>query len=205
MERYLKSNSYPKSIIRDRQFINSRKVLEGKTRKLREQGKGKRPNRSKTLTKVLWQNGQLGSGTPRALVNTMWWLMTKHFGLRGRQEHYQMKVEDFTLQHDDDGTEFLTFEEGLTKTRQGGLSVKNRLVTSKMFATVQEKRCPVMLFKLYLEKRPKEMKTSSPFYLSIIDKPVSNIWFKKTPINTIMKKMKRKLTFEGTLSTKEDH
>ena len=199
MERYLKSKSYPKSIIRDREFINSRKVLEGKARKLREQGKGKRPNRSKSLTKeeeeVLWQNGQLGSGTPRALINTMWWLMTQHFGLRGRQEHHQMKVEDFTLQRDDDGTEFLTFDEGLTKTRQGGLSVKNRLVTPKMFATGHEERCPVMLFKLYLEKRPKEMKTSGPFYLSVIDKPVSSIWFKKTPvgkntINTIMKKMK---------------
>ena len=56
-----------------------------------------------------------------------------------------MKVEDFTLQHDDDGTEFLIFEEGLTKTRQGGLSVKNRLVTPKMLATGHEERCPVML------------------------------------------------------------
>ena len=43
MERCLKSKSYPKAIIRDREFINSRKVLEGKARKLREQGKGKRP------------------------------------------------------------------------------------------------------------------------------------------------------------------
>ena len=91
-----------------------------------------------------------------------------------------MKVEDFTLQRDDDGTEFLTFDEGLTKTRQGGLSVKNRLVTPKMFAACHEERCPVMLFKLhvYLEKRPKEMKTSG-FYLSVIEKPVSSIWFKK--------------------------
>ena len=112
MERYLKSKLYPKSIIRDREFINS---------------------------------------------------------------------------------EFLTFDEGLTKTRQGGLSVKNRLVTPKMLATGHEERCPVMLFKLYLEKRPKEMKTSSRLYLSVLDKPVSSIWFKKTPmgkntINTIMKK-----------------
>lgn len=30
LERYLKSTSYPKSIIRDREFINSRKVLEGR-------------------------------------------------------------------------------------------------------------------------------------------------------------------------------
>ena len=99
MERYLKSKSYPKSIIRDREFINSRKILEGKARKLRQQGKGKRPNRSKSLTKeeeeVLWQNGQLGSGTPCALINTMWWLMTQNFGLRGRQEHHQMKVGNY--------------------------------------------------------------------------------------------------------------
>ena len=46
-----------------------------------------------------------------------------------------------------------------------------------MFATGNEERCPVMLFKVYLEKRPEEMKTTGPFYLSVIDKPVSNVWF----------------------------
>ena len=52
-----------------------------------------------------------------------------------------------------------------------------------MFATGNEERCPVMLFKVYLEKRPEEMKTGTgPFYLSVIDKPVSNVWFKKTPM-----------------------
>ena len=64
-----------------------------------------------------------------------------------------------------------------------------------MFATGNEERCPVMLFKVYLEKRPEEMKTTVPFYLSMIDKPVSNLWLKKTPmgkntIDSIMKKMK---------------
>ena len=100
LERYLKSKAYPKSIIRYREFLNSRKVLEGKARKLREQGKGKGQNRCCSLTKeeeeVFWQNGQFGEGTPRALLNTMWWLLTQHFGLRGRQEHHPMKVEDFT-------------------------------------------------------------------------------------------------------------
>ena len=194
LETYLKSKSYPKSIIRDGEFINCRKVLEGKARKLREQEKGKRPNRS--FEKL---DQRRGKGLMAERPALQWWLMTQHFGLRGRQEHHQMKVEDFTLQRDDDGTEFLTFDEGLTKTRQGGLSVKNRLVTPKMFATCHEEKFLVMLFKLYLEKRRKEMKTSGPFYLSVIDKPVLRIWFKKTPmrkntikgpINTIMKKMK---------------
>ena len=199
LERHLKSKLYPKSIIKDREFLSSRKVLEGKARKLREEGRGKRPNRSKSLTneeeETLWKSGQLGSGNPRALINTMWWLLTQHFGLRGRQEHHNMKVEDFCLQRDDDGIAYLTFAEGPTKTRQGGLKVKPRLVTPKMFATGNEERCPVMLFKVYLEKRPDEMKSTGPFYLSVIDKPVSNVWFKKTPmgkntIDSIMKKMK---------------
>ena len=64
-----------------------------------------------------------------------------------------------------------------------------------MFATGNEERCSVMLFKVYLEKRPEEMKTTGPFYLSVIDKPVSNVWFKKTlmgknAVDSIMKKMK---------------
>ena len=106
-----------------------------------------------------------------------------------------MKVEDFCLQRDDDGIEYLIFAEGPIKTRQRGLKVKPRLVTPKMFATGNEERCPVMMFKVYLEKRPEEIKTTGPFYLSVIDKPVSNVWSKKTPmgkntIDSIIKKMK---------------
>lgn len=118
-----------------------------------------------------------------------------HFGLRGRQEHHDMMVEDISIERDDDGVEFITFSEGPTKTRQGGLRVKPRLATPKMFAT-GEKRCPVALFKQYLEKRPEEMKKTGPFYLAVIDKPqTSAVWYKKTPmgkntINNIMKTMK---------------
>ena len=50
LKRHLKSKLYPKSIIKDREFLSSRKLLEGKARKLREEGRGKRPNRSKSLT-----------------------------------------------------------------------------------------------------------------------------------------------------------
>jgi len=86
LEGVQKSKSYRKSILRDRAFINTRKVLKGKAPKLKEQGKGKRRNRSKSLTKekkeTLLENGQLGGKCPRSLVNTMWWLMTQHFGLR---------------------------------------------------------------------------------------------------------------------------
>ena len=46
LDRYLRSKNYPKSIVRDAEFLSSRKVLEGKARKLRELGMGKQPNKS---------------------------------------------------------------------------------------------------------------------------------------------------------------
>ena len=198
LDRHLRNKSYPKSIMRDTEFLSSRKVLEGKARKLRELGMGKRPNKAQSLTKeeeeILWENSQLGDKTPRSLINTVWWLLTMHFGLRGRQEHHDMKVEDFSFQKDDGGVEFVTFSEGLTKTRGGGLRVKPRLATPKMFAT-GKKRCPVALLKKYLDKRPAELKTTGPVYHSVIDKPQTSVWYKKMPvgkntINNIMKTMK---------------
>ena len=107
-----------------------------------------------------------------------------------------MKVEDFTLQRDDNGNEFLPFAEGQTKTRQGELNTKIRLVTPKMFATGNnEERYSVILFKRYLEKRPSKMQKSGPFSLTVIEKPVSSIWYKKTAmgknkIKTLMKNMR---------------
>ena len=60
LERHLKSKLYPKSIIKDREFLSSRKVLEGKARKLREEERAKRSHRSKSLTneeeETLWKS-----------------------------------------------------------------------------------------------------------------------------------------------------
>lgn len=40
LDRHLRSQSHPKSVLRDTEFLSSRKMLEGKARKLREQGMG---------------------------------------------------------------------------------------------------------------------------------------------------------------------
>jgi len=47
LERYLKEKYYSKSILKDMEFLNSRKVLEGKARKLRKEGMGKRTLQTK--------------------------------------------------------------------------------------------------------------------------------------------------------------
>ena len=161
-------------------------MLEGKARKLQNEGKGKLPNKSRSLTReeeeVLWECGQLGNSSPRSLLYTMWWLLSQHLGLRGCQEHYTMNVEDFTLNKDDNGNEFITFAEGPTKTRQGGLRLQPRSVLPKMFATC-DSPCPVALFKSYLAKRPEDLKLSGPFYLAFIDNPTkTDVWYKKSRV-----------------------
>ena len=65
LDRHLKEKGYSLSIIKDREFLSSLKVLEGKALKLRNEGRGKLPNNSRSLTReeeeVLWECGQLGN------------------------------------------------------------------------------------------------------------------------------------------------
>ena len=74
---------------------------------------GHRPNKALAISKreeeILWKSGQLASETPQAIINTLWFYLTQHFGLRGRQEHVTMMIEDFTTSSDDDGNEYFTF------------------------------------------------------------------------------------------------
>jgi hypothetical protein len=183
LDRHLKNKNYPCSIIRDREFHHSKQILEGKARQLRENGRGKRPNAAKPLTlqeeELLWEQEKLGNSSPQALINTMWWLLTQHFGLRGRQEHHTMAVEDFEFGEDDNGIAYVSFKENPTKTRQGGLHITRRQQLPKMFAT-DEKRCPVSLFKEYLNRRPESLRTNGPFYLVPLSKTNLNndVWFK---------------------------
>ena len=130
----------------------------------------------------MWECGQLGTRSPMSLIDTIWWLFTLHFGLKGRQKHHSMTVSDFQFKKDDFGNEFVMFVEGITRTRQSGLHEKHRLIQPKMFST-DTSRCPVNIFKLYLSKRPSQLRSSGPLYLSIIHKPVSNsLWYKNVPM-----------------------
>ena len=65
LDRQLKEVGSNMSNAKDREFVNSRKVLKGKARFLREQGYGKRPRASKALTtedeELFWSKGLPGS------------------------------------------------------------------------------------------------------------------------------------------------
>ena len=50
IDRFLREKGYTKSILRDNEFLNFKKVVEGKARSLRRDGLGKQPNKAKSLT-----------------------------------------------------------------------------------------------------------------------------------------------------------
>ncbi|XP_078371377.1 uncharacterized protein KIAA1958-like [Oculina patagonica] len=168
LDRHLKNSGGIYSILRDRKFAKSRQQLNAKAKQLRDNGFGRKKNAANTLSKedeeFLWQAGELGRHSAQALFNVNFKNLTEHFGLHGRQEHYSMQIEDFQIITSPDNTvRYVKFSEGPTKTRQGGLRVKQRAVHPKMFATGDEK-CPVMLFEEMIKRRPPDMKTNGGFY-----------------------------------------
>ena len=212
-DRHLKNKSYSHSIVRDREFSSSKQVLDGKAKQLRLAGREKRPNKARQVSEeeeeILWKSEKLGGKNPESLIQTMWWLLTEQFGLRGRQEHHGMRLEDFRIMKGDDGLEFVEFTEGPTKTRPGGLNAKPRQFQPKMFQTGGEK-CPVALFRQYISHRPPNLRTSGPFYLSIKynRRPDDEIWYEVQPmgenkINSMMKNIISGTTLFSNHSARE--
>ena len=183
LDRHLKENDYTLSIVRDREFAKSKKVLEGIATELRRKGMGKQPNRSRSMSipevEVLWQHGELGKHSPRALIHTVFWFLRQHCGIRGKSEHYNLKVDDFVIENDSEGRENVTFYEGITKNHTGGLNWKPRKVKARMYA-VEGDRNPVDIFKSYIAKRPLPFRNTGPLYLEPIDRPKSEVWYKVT-------------------------
>ena len=157
---------------------------------MRKEGKGKLPNRARSLSDAdveeLWKSKQFGCSSPRSLIQTVWWNNCLHFGMRSREEHYHIIVEDFQFNTDNAGKNYVSFEEGLTKNRNGGLNFKPRKIFPRMYETGGE-RCPVAFLRQYIQHRPNSVRSAGPFYLGIIDLPISDIWYKtiRMGVNTI--------------------
>ena len=113
LDRRQREAGYIYSLLTSRHFLNSRNVLEGKTRLLRVQGKGKRSNKSCSLShdeiEQLQQSSRFGYHLRVSLISTLWWFFTLYFGIRD-QEHHNMKIEDFTFKKHD-GFTYVTFSE----------------------------------------------------------------------------------------------
>lgn len=102
LDRRLREEGCSYSILKDAEFSNSCKVLNGKVIVLQGKGKGKRPRKADPLTEKeeehLWNSGVLGTSNPTSLNYTVFFfLFSQHFSTCGRQEHHQLRIEDLKL------------------------------------------------------------------------------------------------------------
>ena len=81
LDQHLKERDYKYSIMWDGEFYQSKVVLEGKVKHLRQQGKGKRPNAASALTSEeverFWAAKTLDDSSPGVLSQMMWWKATE--------------------------------------------------------------------------------------------------------------------------------
>ena len=93
----------------------------------------------------------LGIRTAEALLNTLWFMNSIHFGLRGCDEHRKMTWGDIQLIRDVERTEYLEYSERQIKTRTGAETRNIRSVKPQAFVTQQgpDERNPVFVYKIY--------------------------------------------------------
>ena len=86
--------NYGLFLMKDVQFEQTRKALQSKQRDLKRKGIGNKPNASAALSEediqVLFEKDLLGSSTVEALLNTVWFNNTIHFGILGCKKHREM-------------------------------------------------------------------------------------------------------------------
>ena len=152
-----------------KEFRKTKEVLVAKQKELKKEGKGNKPNAARMLTDeevdILYGQDLLGCSSSEALINTIWLNNTQFFGLRGCQEHRDMRWGVVERKETEDGTAFLEYSERQTKTRTGADPKDSRTVKPKMFAVVGSERDPVQAYDLYASNRPDDLKTpDSPFF-----------------------------------------
>ena len=115
-----------------------------------------------------WVTRQLGCDKAWNTQFTLWYYFTKCFGLRGRDEHHQLKFGDIELVTTMQVRKYLAFNERTTKTRDGANADDRRETKPKLYSTGSD-RDPVALFEKFVAKRPTSINTpDSPFYLTVI-------------------------------------
>ena len=70
----------------------------------------------------MWEKGVLGDSNPVSLNHTVFYVISQHFGTRGRQEHHQIQVKELKYVNNavTGQTDYVEWVEGITKTRKFG-------------------------------------------------------------------------------------
>ena len=189
IQRFLRWNGKPEvDFFKDVGFADFRICLDSEMKRLQRAGLGSKKKKAEPLTaeeeELLWTKALLGSGSPRALVDTIVVMNGIYFALRSGSEHRQLRSDPCQIEVVENPGErsYLTYTEDISKNRPGGLKgskLKPKVV--RHYDNPQNPdRCFVRLFQLYQQHLPAERKKNS-FYFQPLKKPNGDLWFSNKP------------------------
>ena len=126
--------------------------------------------------------------TPQSLQIFVFYYFSRGFGLRGRQEHKQMKFGVVEIKKTTDDSEYLELLERNSKTMDSSKKKDFRPTRQIIYSTGEEDD-PIAVFKKFIAKRPPQTKDADyPMYLTPIPqdrlKENCEIWYYRTPMGS---------------------
>ena len=155
---------------KDYRYQKLRAALDNLGRRLRKDGIGAEVKHASIVTSeeedALWLSGVLGSTTPKALLNVVFFFSSgKNFCLRGGSEHKILKLSQ--LKHLYNPDHHIYTENG---SKSHSRCLKEKSIENKTTPIVScyaqfGERCHVYFLDRYIEKMPLQAKESDVFYL----------------------------------------
>ena len=148
----------------------------------------------------MWSKGVLSGHSPQSLIQTMWFLLPQHFGLRGCLEHHNMYVEDFAISTNDNSIEYVTYEETPQKLAKVDFAWNEELFNPRCLLLI-DRGALLNFSKHFWNEDPTKCETVA-HYLAVNEWPKTQVWYKWqrmgfNSINSFMKNMASQADIQG--------
>ena len=159
----------------DHRFVGFRKALDAKMKLLTAMGKGAVKKQADPLgpkeENILWESGQFGCENGQALLNTVYFYNCKLFGFRGRDEHRDLCVGQFTFGKDETA-KYVEFTGRASKTLKGGLKTRKlNMKQVRHYSSRNDERCIVSIYEKYIAAIGGTDSPELPFYWKPLQGP----------------------------------
>ena len=134
----------------------------------------------------MWENGILGNSSSEILQYTLYFYNCKLFGLRGREEHHDLQVNDFVFGYDSHDKQYIEYTSRRRKNCNGGLKQRHFEPKIIRYYDTVGKKSIIELYKEYFEAL---RKNDGPFYLRTLPNIMNSLQFGKqrVGVNTLSK------------------
>ncbi|XP_068590801.1 uncharacterized protein KIAA1958-like [Cebidichthys violaceus] len=178
LNRYFKEPpvSRPVSLMKDAEFSSANKVFSGVLKKIRKSGRDVTLHHralSPRDIRTLRHSRAMDTGTPRGLLNKVWFDIQVYFGRRGKQANRNLKPDSFAIRKDKRGLRYCSSfcgDETKSPTKKDRCS---------MFEKPGSEFCPIASLLKYLSKLPSD---AAALYLQPKKDFADETWYSHTPL-----------------------